>query len=251
MTKSEKELNKTVGERIQNRRNELGMKQEELGIALKCDRSHISKLETGERTISLEVLKIIAKKLNTSTDYLLGLTECKTPEMDYRAFCNSTGLDDISTKILEDINFLYGGKYLIQTINFLIKQEQLPPNEAFFEEKYRQVESSTISQKEKDKYIRKVKNIYDRMYQRWKDKNCYPILSNIEDYYTSKIAKEELHITNNSIKKEQDFTNELDKMETKKIITSEKIIENVYLEDIKADLKKSKQKFLEEGENKK
>lgn len=250
MTKSEKELNKKVGEKIQNRRNELGMKQEELGIALDCDRSHISKLETGERTISLEVLKIIAKKLNTSADYLLGLTECKTPEMDYRAFCNSTGLDDISTKILEDINFLYGGKYLIQTINFLIKQEQLPPNEVFFEEKYRQIESSTISQKEKDKYIRKVKNIYDRMYQRWKDKNCFPILSNIEDYYTSKIEKEELHITNNSIKKEQDFTNELDKMETKKIITSEKIIENVYLEEIKADLKKSKQKFLKEGEDK-
>lgn len=251
MTKSEKDFNADVGKRIQDRREELGMKQEELGGIFEFDRSHISKLEAGERTISLEKLKKIAQKLNTSADYLLGLTECKTPEMDYRAFCNSTGLDDISTKILEDINFLYGGKYLIQTINFLIKQEKLPPNEAFFEEKYRQIESSTISKKEKDKYTRKVKNIYDRMYQRWKDKNCCPILSNIEDYYTSKIEKEELHITNNSIKKEQDFTNELDKMETKKIITSEKIIENVYLEEIKADLKKSKQKFLEEGADKK
>lgn len=250
MTESEKIFNAEVGKRIQNRREELGMKQEELGEIFGFNRSHISKLETADRTISLEKLKKIAKKLNTSADYLLGLTDCKTPEMDYRAFCNSTGLDDISAKILEDINFLYDGQYLIPTINFLIKQEQLQPNEAFFEEKYRKIENSTISKKEKEKYIKKVKNIYDRMYQRWKDKNLLPILSDIEDYYLVKTNGENLCITYNSVKKEQEITNELDKLLIRKTIPDKKVIERLCLDEINSKIEKSKQKFLEEGVDK-
>lgn len=66
-------INKTFGERVRERRKQIGISQDELGrrIGYKS-RSSINKIELGERDISQTKAVQIAKALDTSVDYLLG-----------------------------------------------------------------------------------------------------------------------------------------------------------------------------------
>lgn len=241
-------INKYVGKRIQEIRIEKGLKQDYLAKKLDINRPNISKYETGETAIPLDILKKISKILNTSTDYLLGITNCKTPKTDYRALCDAIGIDDTTAEILEEINFLYDGQYLIPTLNFLIKQEKLEPNETFFEEKYSQIENLNLTEKEKKKYIKKVESIYDRMYKRWQDKNYQPILSSIENYFMANAEDINLCLTlSGELKKEEEITNEL---YIRKKIPNQIILDEVIWKEIIEDLKKSKEKYIKEIENK-
>lgn len=242
-------INKYIGNRIQEIRKEKGLKQDYLAEKTGVKRPNISKYETGEIAIPLDILKKISKLLNTSTDYLLGLTNCKTPKNDYRALCDAIGIDDTAVEILEEINFVYGGQYLIPILNFLIKQENLPPDETLFEEKYRQIEESKMTDKEKQKYIKKVQNLYDRIYKRWKDKNCQPVLSNMEDYFFTKAEDKNLCLTlSGELKREEDVTNEIEKSNIRKKITVQELLEEKQLEEIIESLKKAKQKYKKEME---
>lgn len=63
----------TIGERISNKRIELGYSQEDL--AKKCgwnSRSSISKIESSGDKISLKKIEVVAKALNVTTAYLMG-----------------------------------------------------------------------------------------------------------------------------------------------------------------------------------
>ena len=241
-------INKYIGKRIQEIRKEKGLKQEFLAEKTGVKRPNISKYETGEIAIPLDILKKISKALDTSTDYLLGITNCKTLKNDYRNLCDTIGIDDTAVEILEEINFVYKGQYLIPTLNFLIKQEKLEPDEAFFEGKYSQIENSNLTDKEKKKYLRKVQNIYDRIYKRWQDRNCQPILSSIEDYFTAKTEDVNLCLTlSGELRKEEEITNEL---YIRKKISNQIILDEVILKEVIEDLKKSKEKYKKEIENK-
>ena len=241
-------INKYIGKRIQEIRKEKGLKQEYLAEKTGVKRPNISKYETGEIAIPLDILKKISKILDTSTDYLLGLTECKTAKTNYRALCDAIGIDDTAAQILEEINFVYGGQYLIPLLNFLIKQELLPPDEAFFEEQYRKVEDSKATDKEKKKAIRRIQNLYDRIYIRWKDKKCQPVLSGIEDYFTAKTEDNNLCLTlSGELKKEEEITNQL---YIRKKISSQLLIDEVILKEVIKDLKNSKEKYIKEIEKK-
>ena len=69
----------TIGERISNKRNELGYSQEDL--AKKCgwsSRSSVSHLESSGDHISLKKIKKVAKALEVSTEYLMGWDESPT-----------------------------------------------------------------------------------------------------------------------------------------------------------------------------
>jgi len=60
-------------------RKQLGITRKELGKITGIDPSLISRYERGERTPTIDNLSIIAKALNISADYLLGLTDNPTP----------------------------------------------------------------------------------------------------------------------------------------------------------------------------
>lgn len=66
--------NKEIGQRIQARRKELKMSQEELAkkVGFKS-RSSINKIEKDGRRINPEKLEIFATALDTTVDYLMGL----------------------------------------------------------------------------------------------------------------------------------------------------------------------------------
>ncbi len=245
-------INKYIGKRIKELRIEKGLKQDYIAEKAGVKRPNISKYETGEIAIPLDILKKISKTLDISTDYLLGITTCKTPKTDYRAFCDATGIDDTAIDILEEINFVYGGQYLIPIINFLIKQEILPPDETFFEEQYRKIENAKATDKEKKKAMRRVQSLYDRMYKRWQDKNCQPIFSIIEDFFTAKAENVNLCLTlSGELKKEEEITNEIDKSCIRKKIHMQELLDEVILKEIIENLKKAKQKYKREIEKKK
>lgn len=65
--------------RLKELRLERGYSQIAMQMKTGIDQSDYSKLETGKRTFTLEQCIKIACALNTSMDYLVGLTDEKAP----------------------------------------------------------------------------------------------------------------------------------------------------------------------------
>ncbi len=68
-----------IYERIRNLREDKDMTQTEMAEILKCSQRIYSNYERGEVGIPIEILISLAHFYDTSTDYLLGLTDEKTP----------------------------------------------------------------------------------------------------------------------------------------------------------------------------
>lgn len=66
-------------ERIRNLREDKFLTQETIAHALNITQRTYSRYENGDSNIPLEILVKIAEYHNTSTDYLLNLTDCKVP----------------------------------------------------------------------------------------------------------------------------------------------------------------------------
>lgn len=75
-------------QRIAERRHKLGLSQEELASQIGTSQRQISKYETGKNDPTGDVLAALARALDTTTDWLLGLTD--NPERLLR------GEDDLS-----------------------------------------------------------------------------------------------------------------------------------------------------------
>ena len=87
-----------VGERIKQRRKELGVSADKLGEALGKDRSTIYRYEKGDiEKLPLDILEPIAKMLQTTPQYLMGWEEVKK---------KNDRLSDIVLKMTEDEELL-------------------------------------------------------------------------------------------------------------------------------------------------
>lgn len=96
-------VNKTqLGDRIRELRTAAGHTQDDLAALLDKHRQVISYYENGTRTPNLNELITIAKEYNTTTDYLLGLSNVATTDTDIKAICDYTGLSKESINILYD-----------------------------------------------------------------------------------------------------------------------------------------------------
>ena len=65
--------------RIKDLRTDHDLTQENLANILKCQREVYRRYEAGTRSLPIDYLVTIAKYYNTSTDYLLELTDVKKP----------------------------------------------------------------------------------------------------------------------------------------------------------------------------
>ena len=65
--------------RLKDLRRERGFSQIRMQILTGIDQSDYSKIETGKRNMSFEQCRRIALALDTSMDYLAGLTDDPTP----------------------------------------------------------------------------------------------------------------------------------------------------------------------------
>lgn len=60
-----------VGERVRRRRNELGLKQDELAQKAGISKSFLSDLENGKRSLGAETLLDLSRAMGLSLDYLM------------------------------------------------------------------------------------------------------------------------------------------------------------------------------------
>ena len=119
---------KLTGLRLYSLRTLNKMTQTELAERLEVKRQIISYYETGSRMPSLEHIILLCEIFDTTSDYLLGITDVSTTDMSINAICSYTGLTE---KAIEELRHLYGlckisppdFEYLRSTINFLIEQE--------------------------------------------------------------------------------------------------------------------------------
>ena len=65
--------------RIRNLREDHDKTQREVSDYLYCDQSLYSKYERGLRIVPVEIIIKLAQYYDTSTDYILGLTDNKKP----------------------------------------------------------------------------------------------------------------------------------------------------------------------------
>jgi transcriptional regulator with XRE-family HTH domain len=73
------DLRHDFGERVRRRRMELGISQAAFSTAVGIPVPRLSSIEHGHQSIYIERLVDLAKALQVSTDYLLGLVEDPTP----------------------------------------------------------------------------------------------------------------------------------------------------------------------------
>lgn len=102
--------------RLKQLREDLGITQDELAKMLNLTQSTIAYYENGRKMPTLENAIIITKLFNTSLDYLVGISNCRTIENikeNQATYCSNILLNDInnlspsSLKDLEDfIDFL-------------------------------------------------------------------------------------------------------------------------------------------------
>lgn len=65
--------------RIKDLRDDFDVTQKEIAQYLNIKQNTYSQYETGQRQLPVDILIALAKYYNTSTDYLLGLTDEKKP----------------------------------------------------------------------------------------------------------------------------------------------------------------------------
>jgi transcriptional regulator with XRE-family HTH domain len=68
-----------TNERLKNLRKNKGYTQIKIQVETGIDQSDYSKIETGLRYPTVEQAKRLALLLDTSTDYIFGLTDVETP----------------------------------------------------------------------------------------------------------------------------------------------------------------------------
>ena len=67
----------TFGQKVKNRRKELGMTQEELAERTQLRQNYISRVECNKFEPTATVIMVLAKALTISADELLGMNDVK------------------------------------------------------------------------------------------------------------------------------------------------------------------------------
>lgn len=96
-----------LGSRIKHIRQMIGLSQTDLAKKLNCTQAALSQYEKGAREPGLNDLVNIANSLNTTTDYLLGITDVWSRDITVKNISNYFGLDDESIKKLHEMYLNY------------------------------------------------------------------------------------------------------------------------------------------------
>lgn len=96
---------KLIGMRINSALAKKGVKQKELAQQIGVTDNTISYFCSGSRTPNIEMLISIARALNVSSDYLLGLSDVITPSTDLQAVVAYTGLSEDNVATLHTHKF--------------------------------------------------------------------------------------------------------------------------------------------------
>lgn len=122
------EVNKAeTGKRIREMREIAAETQEDLAKLLNVKRQIISYYENGTRVPNLEHLIIIAEHYDTTTDYILGLSDVSTTNKDLQFICDYTGLNEYAVGELHKLKKLSTNKLkaLVSNISLLASGQRV------------------------------------------------------------------------------------------------------------------------------
>jgi transcriptional regulator with XRE-family HTH domain len=92
-----------IGERVQNRRKEMNMTQDQFAEKYGYPRTTLAKLEAGLRDFKSTEILILAEQLGVSCDYLLGRQMVKAPDNFTQAASERYGLSEEALNSLRNI----------------------------------------------------------------------------------------------------------------------------------------------------
>lgn len=116
---------KQIGYRIKLRREELGMTLEDIASSIKVARSTVQRYEAGSiNRPKLPVLYAISQALRVSPDWLLGITDDPTPNIEKTAAGEGNGLSALDAKLMELVHLLTEDqkRMLLAQIEYLLDQ---------------------------------------------------------------------------------------------------------------------------------
>ncbi len=144
-----------LGDRIKECRQSLGLSQTELAHQLHCTQAALSQYEKGNREPGFQELVKIASTLNTSTDYLLGVTHIKTGDANIKLIGNYLGLTEEAISILHDSYWDYKEKLEKDYIQneVLLNSGAIPGDESYDEDFQHVLNSSNIDLSDYMKFI--------------------------------------------------------------------------------------------------
>ena len=96
-----------------------------LAHELKVSRQAVSQYQDGSTQPNLQKLAEIAKYFGVSVDWLLGLTDMRTPNMDVRAIANYTHLSDKAIERLNSLTAIEGGDMYLIMLSAMIESPEL------------------------------------------------------------------------------------------------------------------------------
>ena len=97
---SEKNKNAPFPTRLRELRKDKGFSQQQCADLLGVSKSAIGYWETGDTLPDAKSMALMAETYNVSADYLLGLTDVKTPDMTVKQICELTGLSESAVDML-------------------------------------------------------------------------------------------------------------------------------------------------------
>ncbi len=116
--------NNLFAERLFILRKEYNLKREDVAKILNCSVSAVGNYENGNRTPDFDSLLILAKTFDTTTDYLLGLTDAITNNRNIQYICDYTGLSAEAVETLSAPQQLLKGK-LKEDYNYLLSEDEI------------------------------------------------------------------------------------------------------------------------------
>lgn len=99
-------VNDIFAKRLTELRESKNISQQELAEVLGITRQSISLYEKAERNINIELLTKIAKYFNVSADYLLGISDVSSSDIDDKAICENLGIKEETLLSLKELNEL-------------------------------------------------------------------------------------------------------------------------------------------------
>ena len=187
--------NNTFAERVTKLRLKHGLKRDEMAEKLHCSVASIGNYENGHREPDFDTLVTIARLFNTTTDYLLGMTDNITDNVTIKEMCNLTGLseqaintllefqsencaDDLSKRYIDfDISVL---NKLLES-DYWIRFFSAPP--AYIRELtdiyeelnsyYQLVQKTNIAPEEAADLAEEIDTFTSTIYKKVKTTNCY------------------------------------------------------------------------------
>lgn len=243
-------LRETFASRLKQMRNEKNMSFAELGKALGVSSVSLGYYERGERVPDIEVMLNICRFFKVTSDYLIGLTNNRTPEN--ANIGDITGLSDLAITVMKFYKYCYESEDKITLpirdtlpiINYLLE------NEAYQYAFWSSDVHDLLGYKNTDENdILDYDFPYEHSEHNDTTNDSIDIISKIRKYFTNPYSDNIIFLSSEgNLLSENDYKNlpheKRNKMITYELIKQSELIEAAFLLDVNTTIKNAQKEWL-------